>query len=47
MSLKILLFCFVGLAVIAASGARAANPVVVMETSQVACSSPRRRQNWT
>ncbi len=34
MSLKILLLCFVGLTVIAANGARAANPVVVMETSK-------------
>lgn len=33
MSLKILMLCFLGLAVFAANGARAANPVVVMETS--------------
>jgi peptidyl-prolyl cis-trans isomerase B (cyclophilin B) len=33
MTLKILALCFVGLAVVAAGGARAANPVVVMETS--------------
>ena len=34
MSLKLFLLCFIGLAVIAANGARAANPVVVMETSK-------------
>ncbi|QEL19397.1 peptidylprolyl isomerase [Limnoglobus roseus] len=33
MSLKLFLVCFIGLAVVAANGARAANPVVVMETS--------------
>lgn len=33
MTLKILALCFVCLAAISASGARAANPVVVMETS--------------
>jgi cyclophilin family peptidyl-prolyl cis-trans isomerase len=33
MSIKLLLLCFVGLAVLAANGARAANPVAVVETS--------------
>lgn len=34
MTLKVLALCFVGLAVVAAGGARAANPVVVMDTSK-------------
>jgi cyclophilin family peptidyl-prolyl cis-trans isomerase len=33
MTFKLIAMCFVGLAVVAAGGARAANPVVVMETS--------------
>ena len=34
MTLKIVALCFIGLAVVAATGARAANPVVVIETSK-------------
>ena len=34
MTLKLFMLCFIGLAAIAANGARAANPVVVMETSK-------------
>ncbi len=34
MSVKLFLLCFIGLAAIAANGARAANPVVIMETSK-------------
>ena len=33
MTLKLIALCFLGLAAVAASGARAANPVVVIETS--------------
>ncbi len=33
MTFKIFMLCFLGLAVVAANGVRAANPVVVMETS--------------
>jgi cyclophilin family peptidyl-prolyl cis-trans isomerase len=33
MTLKLVVLCFIGLAAVAATGARAANPVVVMETS--------------